>query len=120
MQKYFKNILIIVLTLIGLWLNATTQAQETLLRWKNGDSLSGKLMDSKSGTIRWKSPYFADELNIDISVLDSIAFSKQPTPLTGTFRVGTISGDFWTADIIDSDENTFLFSNNRHGAVPGQ
>lgn len=115
MRKYFRNILVIILTLIGLWLHATTQAQETLLRWKNGDSLSGKLMDSKSGTIRWKSPYFADDLSVDISVLDSIAFSKKNTPVTGTFRVGTISGDFWTADIIDSDEDTFLFSNNRHG-----
>ena len=115
MRKCLRNILVIVLTLIGLWLNTTTQAQETILRWKNGDSLSGKLMNSKSGSIGWKSPYFADELNVDISVLDSIAFSKQPTPVTGTFRVGTISGDFWTADIIDSDENTFLFFNNRHG-----
>lgn len=115
MRTCLRNITAIVLTLIGLWLPTTTQSQETLLRWKNGDSLSGKLMDSKSGAIRWKSPYFADDLNVDISVLDSIVFSSQPTPATGTFRVGTISGDFWTADIIDSDEDTFLFSNNRYG-----
>ena len=115
MQKCLRNLMIIVLMLIGLWLPITIQAQETLLRWKNGDSLSGKLMDGKSGTIRWKSPYFADDLNVDITVLDSIDFSKPPTPATGAFRVGTISGDFWTADIIDSDEDTFLFSNNRYG-----
>lgn len=115
MRKYLRSLMVIALTLIGLWYPTVTQAQETLLRWKNGDSLSGKLMDSKSGTIRWKSPYFADVLNVDITVLDSIVFSKQPTPVTGTFRVGTISGDFWTADIVDSDENTFLFSNNRYG-----
>ncbi len=115
MRKCLRMLMVIVLTLIGLWFHTTTQAQETLLRWKNGDSLSGKLMDGKLGTIRWKSPYFADELNVDITVLDSIVFSKQSTPVTGTFRVGTISGDFWTADIIDSDEDTFLFSNNRHG-----
>ncbi len=115
MRKCLRMLMVIVLTLIGLWFHTTTQAQETLLRWKNGDSLAGKLMDGESGTIRWKSPYFADELNVDITVLDSIVFSQQPTPVTGTFRVGTISGDFWTADIIDSDEDTFLFSNNRHG-----
>ena len=115
MRKCLRNIMVIVLTLIGLWVHTTTQAQETLLRWKNGDSLSGKLMDSKSDTIRWKSPYFADDLNVDISTLDSIVFSAQPTPATGIFRVGTISGDFWTADIIDSDEDTFLFSNKRYG-----
>ena len=115
MRKCLRITMVIVLTLVGLWFHTTTQAQETLLRWKNGDSLSGKLMDSKSGTIRWKSPYFADTLSVDIAVLDSVVFSKQLTPVTGTFRVGTVLGDFWTADIIDSDEVDFLFSNNRHG-----
>ena len=116
MRKGTSNLMVIVLTLIGLWVHNTTQAQETLLLWKNGDSLSGKLMDSsKSGTIRWQSPYFVDDLNVDISALDSIVFSKQPAPIRGTFRGGTISGDLWTADIIDSDNDTFLFSNNRYG-----
>ncbi len=115
MQRGLKNILAIAITLASLWLSATTQAQETLLRWKNGDTLSGKLLDSKSGKIRWTSPYFADELVVDISVLDSIVFSKQPTTATETFRVGTVSGDIWTADIIGSDEDTLLFSSKRYG-----
>lgn len=115
MQECLKKIAIVTITFAVLWLPATIQAQETLLRWKNGDSLSGKLLDSKSGKIRWKSPYFSDDLIVDINVLDSVVFSKQFSSTTETFRVDTVSGDVWTADIVDSDENTFLFSSKRYG-----
>lgn len=115
MQRGSKYISIIAITLVGLWFSTAAQAQETLLRWKNGDSLTGKLLDSKSGKIRWKSGYFVDDLVIDINVLDSIVFSKQSEPVMETFRVGTVSGDSWTADIIGSDENTLLFSSKRYG-----
>ena len=115
MRKYLKKILIIAITIIMMWIPTITIAQETLLRWKNGDSLSGKLLDSESGKIRWISPHFSDDLLVDIDVLDSILFAKQPESATETFRVGTISGDVWIADIIGSDENTFLFSSKRYG-----
>ena len=115
MGRCLNMILGILITLVGLWLPITTHAEETVLRWKNGDSLSGELLESKSGKIRWKSPYFSDDLNIDLNVLDSIVFSKQTLPVNGTFRVGTVSGDIWTADIIGSDENTILFFNEQYG-----
>ena len=115
MRKCLKQILIIAIVITMMRIPTTTLAQETFLRWKNGDSLPGKLLDSKSGKIRWISPYFSDDLLVDINVLDSILFAKQPESVTETFRVGTISGDVWIADIIGSDENTFLFSSKRYG-----
>ena len=127
MLHYLKNILVIIIILTGTWFPTVTNAQETVLFWKNGDSLPGKLLDSKSGKIRWASDYFSDELVLDVNVLDSIVFpnKEKPTPNaeikkqsvsdSGTFRVGTVAGDIWTADIIDSDENTLLFSNKRYG-----
>ena len=115
MQRCLINILFIVIVIAGTWSPIKIQAQETVLRWKNGDTLPGKLLDSQSGKIRWNSPHFSDDLIIDTNVLDSIDFSKQPAPATETFRVGTVLGDVWTADIIGSDENTFLFSSKRHG-----
>lgn len=98
-----------------LWLSATTKAEETVLRWKNGDSLTGKLLESKSGKIRWKSPYFTEALDIETNVLDSLDFSKQDVPVTGAFRVGTVSGAILTADIIGSDEDSILFLSDRYG-----
>ena len=133
MRRNLKKILITVLVVMVLWL-PTVQAEEadTLLRWKNGGSLPGQLQDSSSGTIRWASPYFLDDLVLDINVLDSVVFPKTSNPATETFRVSTVSDNVWIADLIGSDltinsstdtfdkarvddPNTFLFSSKRHG-----
>lgn len=94
---------------------ATSRTDMQILRWKNGDALPGNLLKSASGVLHWSSPYFSDDLSVDIGVLDSVAFPKQSVPATEAFRVGTVAGDIWIADIIDSDEKTFLFSSERHG-----
>ena len=116
MQRYLKKILIAiaVLTVLGF---PTVQAEERrlLLHWKNGDMLPGQLKGSGSGTIHWTSPYFLDALVLDIGVLDSIAFPKPSVLTTEAFRVDAVSGDVWVADLIDSDDGTFLFSSKRHG-----
>ena len=121
-MKWNLKVLLLIAGLAVLW-TPMMQAQETepsqvytqTLRWKNGDVLPGKLLESTSGVIRWASPYFSDDLVVDIGVLDSIVFPKQAAPATEAFRVGTVSGDIWIADIVDSDEDTFLFSSVRHG-----
>ena len=114
-----KNILAAIAVLMLLWI-PTIQAEETeaLLHWKNGDTLPGQLLESEpgeAGKIRWASPHFSDTLVIDANVLDAIVFPKQSAPATETFRVGTVSGDIWMADLIGSDDNTFLFSSKQHG-----
>ena len=122
MQWNLKRLFVAVAALTVLW-TLMTQAQETetsqaytqKLRWKNGDVLPGKLLESTSGVIRWASPHFSDDLVVDISVLDSVIFPKQSEPVTEAFRVATVSGDVWMADIVDSDDDTFLFSSERHG-----
>ena len=121
MQSNLKRLLVIAVLAV-LW-TPMLQAQETepaqaytqTLRWKNGDVLPGKLLESTSGVIRWASPYFSDDLVVDIGVLDSIVFPKQLAPATEAFRVSTVSGDIWIADIVDSDADTFLFGSARHG-----
>ena len=116
MQQNLKKILIAVfiVTILGF---PTTQAEETktLLRWKNSDVLPGELSEIKDGKIRWASPYFLDDLVLDVNALDSIIFPKTPNPATETFRVRTVSGDVWIADLIGSDANTFHFTSKRHG-----
>ena len=126
LKSTIKKMLVAVIVLGTLWI-PTTQAQETepvgqdsqtymqTLRWKSGDVLPGTLLESTPGTIRWASPYFLDDLVVDIDVLDSVIFPEQSIPATEAFRVGTVSGDVWMADIVDSDDNTFLFSSERHG-----
>ena len=116
MQQNLTKILIAVLVVIVLRF-PTVQAEETdaLLRWKHGGSLPGQLQEVNSETMRWASPYFSDDLVVDINVLDSVVFPKIPNPAMETFRVSTLSDDVWIADLIGSDDNTFLFSSKRHG-----
>ncbi len=122
MQWNLKRLLVVAAVLTVLWTpiiqaqkTATLQTDMQTLRWKNGDALPGNLLESAPGVIHWASPYFSDDLVIDISVLDSVVFPKQSAPAMEAFRVGTVSGDIWIADIVDSDEGTFLFSSERHG-----
>ena len=116
MRRNIKKILIAVLVVMVLGF-PTVQAEETdmLLRWKNGGTLPGQLQESSSGTIRWASPYFLDDLVLDMDVLSSVVFPKTSNPATETFRISTVSDDVWIADLIGSDNNTFLFSSERHG-----
>lgn len=90
-------------------------AHTQILRWKNGDALPGKLLESASDVIRWASPYFSDDLTIAIDVLDSVVFPDESVPATEDFRVGSVSGDIWIADIVDSDADTLLFASDRQG-----
>ena len=122
MRRNLKRLLVVAAALTALWAPiiqaqqaGALQADTQTLRWKNGDVLPGKLLESASGVIRWTSPYFLDDLVVDIGVLDSVIFPRQSAPAMEAFRVGTVSGDIWIADIVDSDEDTFLFSSERHG-----
>ena len=134
MQWNRKKILVAIAALAILWLPLThAEETETVLHWKNGDTLPGQLLESKSGKIHWSSPHFSDNLIVDVNVLDSIVFPKQSVSATEAFRIGTVSGDIWMADFIGSDltinsstdtfdketrvddQNTFLFSSKRHG-----
>ena len=126
MSKNVKKIRIAVAVIMALSFPRAglPNPNEIGLRWKNGDVLPGQLLESGEGTIRWSSPYFLDALVLDVKVLDAVAF-WQPgtTPVaaegrvlaTETFRVSTLSGDVWIADLIGSDDETFLFSSKRHG-----
>ncbi len=116
MQWNRKKTLVAIAALAILWLPLTqAEETETVLHWKNGDSLPGQLLESKPGEIHWSSPHFSDDMIVKINVLDAIVFPKQSVPVTETFRVGTVSGDIWMADLIGSDDNTLLFSSKRHG-----
>ena len=126
MQRNIKKTLLAIMVLTIIWLPAThAEESEAQLRWKNGDTLPGQLLESEPGSpsvnaeggkIRWTSPHFSDHLVLDASVLDAIVFPNQTEPsATEAFRIGTVSGDIWIADLIGSDDETFLFTSKRHG-----
>ena len=131
MQWNRKKILVAIAALAILWLPLThAEETEAVLHWKNGDTLPGQLLESKPTEIHWSSPHFSDDLIVDINVLDSIVFPKKSAEArhhddrdrvtsemaaTEAFRVGTVSGDIWMADLIGADQNTLIFASKRHG-----
>lgn len=126
MRCNLKRILFAITVLTWVWLPVVHAEQtEAQLRWKNGDSLPGQLLESEPGSpsvtenggrIHWVSPHFSDPLLVDADVLDAIVFpNRAETPATEAFRIGTVSGDIWMADLVGSDDDTFLFSSKRHG-----
>ena len=116
MQWNQKKILVAIAALAILWLPLThAEEAETVLHWKNGDTLPGQLLESKSGEIHWSSPHFSDDLIVDVNVLDSIVFPKTSVAAPEAFRIGTVSGDIWMADLIGAGDTTLLFSSKRHG-----
>ena len=56
-MRWHLKVIITVAVLVALQL-VTLQAQEpvTRLRWKNGDVLPGKLLESEAGQVHWTSP----------------------------------------------------------------
>ncbi|MCF7973920.1 MAG: hypothetical protein K9N55_08900 [Phycisphaerae bacterium] len=88
-----------------------------MLRWHNGDVLPGRLLASESGQIRWSSPVFADDLAVDINAVDAIQFPTETGQTSEAFRIGTVTGDVFTADLIGSSDNDFLFASQRLGQV---
>ncbi|MCP4453496.1 MAG: hypothetical protein GY809_18710, partial [Planctomycetes bacterium] len=96
---------------------APARGQEALLRWHNGDVLPGRLLPSESGQVRWSSAVFSDNLVVDARVLEAIVFPDSTEQPTEAFRVGTVSGDVFVADLVGSDEDAFQFVSERHGLV---
>lgn len=115
MRKCQIQNVIILIMFIGLWIHTTVMAQETFLRWNNGDSLPGKLIQGEHDLIRWSSPFFSDELVIDATEINAIVFPQIPVDATETFRIGTVMGDSIIADIIGSDDSTLLCKSERLG-----
>ena len=110
-----------VVALVALWaVPLPAQEMAPRLLWNSGDVLPGQPTASTRGQVGWRSPHFLDPLVIEQGALDRVIFPK-PQPdqleLTGAFRIDTVSGDFWTADLVGADQETFLFFNKRFGRV---
>ncbi len=87
------------------------------LLWKNGDALPGRPLESGPGEVRWASPPFADALVIDPDALGSIVFPDRPVEPAEAYRVRTVSGDVFVADLAHADGATLVFSSRRHGWI---
>lgn len=85
------------------------------LRWRQGDALPGRMLDCAGGKVLWSSPIFADDLTVEVRALESIVFESGSDRISETLRVRTIFGDVFGADLVGSDQESFLLSNRHFG-----
>ena len=113
-----KHGIVTVAFMATLWIPpAHGRDTSAVLRWKNGDVLVGKLLESESGQIRWLSPVFSEALVVDSNALKSITFPVETPQPAEAFRVATIAGDVFTGDLVASDETTLHFTSTRYGRI---
>ena len=119
LQALFPVVLVLIIALVQWSSPSYAQQRNAILHWRNGDSLPGKFLESQGDQIRWKAPVFVDDLNINMSVLDSVVFPRSMDNVSqnsgGAFRVTTTSGDVFTADLIGADNETLKMANRQFG-----
>ncbi len=112
MTRTFARTLLLLLTV---WLPAN--ADDATLLWKNGDSLSGKLLKADDKVLTWQSPMFTDPLQIELSYLASVKLpaSEAAKPEEGIFRILMRSGDFLNGRLKAMTDTTMSFESTRFG-----
>lgn len=85
------------------------------LHWKNGDTLSGRLLPGMGPWVSWDSPVFLDPLRVNVRSLHSIRFPEIPRQKNHRFRFTTVFGDVFDADFIGSDQEALILKSQRFG-----
>ena len=123
MQWNLRRLLIVVAALMVLWTpmvraqeTETLQAYTQTLRWKKWRCPSRSVV----GKHIWRDSLGIAPTFRTIWLLISVCWIRSCSQNSRylqrrAFRVGTVSGDILIADIVDSDDDTFLFSSERHG-----
>ena len=83
------------------------------IRWKNGDVLPGRILKSENSVLRFSSEIFQDNLAISTSELEALEFDSGKENSDLGFLIVTTTGDVIKANLIDANENFFIFSSKR-------
>jgi peroxiredoxin len=85
------------------------------LRWKNGETLPGDLAGASGNDLLWKSPLFADPLQIQWNVIDRIDWPTAASQLQDPFAIALRDGSFIYGDIAAIGANSISIHSTRHG-----
>ncbi len=83
------------------------------IRWKNGDVLPGRILQSQNPILSFSSELFQDNLAISTSELEALEFDSEKQDLDLDFLIVTTTGDVIKANLIDANESTFMFTSKR-------
>ena len=110
--------------LIG-WIAATLHAAPpaeapsapSILRWNNGETLSGEILEATSSEVLWKSPLFEDPLRLRWSALRRIDHRLAALPVTDTFSIRLRDGSHIYGSIVSMTGTALSIRSQRHGDV---
>ena len=108
-----RLILIILFVLFMFSLRVIGGEGQVKIRWKNGDVLPGRILQSQNPVLHFSSEIFQDDLAISTSELEALEFDSEKENSDLDFLIVTTTGDVIKANLIDANENSFIFSSKR-------
>ncbi len=110
-----RLILLSITCLFLLQVNA--QERKIKIRWKNGDVLLGRILQSQNSVLKFSSEIFQDNLHISTSELDYLEFESEKENVNLDFLVVTTTGDVIKANLIESNSKSYTFFSDRLGRI---
>jgi thiol-disulfide isomerase/thioredoxin len=85
------------------------------LRWNNGETTTGEIVEGSASDLTWKSPLFDEPMVLGWHALRRIDQPRASIPVTDTFSIAFLNGDVIHGDIVSLTETTINIHSSRHG-----
>ena len=108
-----RLILIMLFVLFMFSVRVIGDQEQVKIRWKNGDVLPGRILQSQNPVLHFSSEIFQDNLAISTSELEALEFDSEKGKSDLDFLIVTTTGDVIKANLVDANENSFIFSSKR-------
>lgn len=86
-----------------------------VLRWNNGEALSGEIVEASSSDVTWKTPLFADALQLRWSALRRIDQSLPAVATADPFSIRLRDGSHIYGSLMSITDSTVSIQSARHG-----
>ena len=86
-----------------------------VLRWNNGETASGEIIDATANALTWKTPLFEDPLLLDWHALHRIDHALPRSTPSGTFRFTLRDGSHLYGDLVGITADTVAVHSARCG-----
>jgi hypothetical protein len=94
-----------------------TPQSPAVLRWNNGESLAGEILEASSSDVTWKTPLFEDPLQLRWSALRRIDYPLAAVPVADPFSIELRDGSHIYGSIVSLTETAVSIHSTRHGDV---
>ncbi len=85
------------------------------LRWNNGESMDGEIVDGNGDALRWKTSLFAEPLELRWQALRRIDQPFEAVEVKGAFGFVFRDGSYLSGDLIAMTDTTLTLRSARHG-----